>query len=100
MSFGLNLWQEGLPREMSQQQNKFKTLAHLEMSPCSLFLATRYRHVLLGSAYTTMRLTELHFCKTSVGNNEFTLVLMSVCRMYEYETRKVLMPLTKCHYTV
>jgi hypothetical protein len=100
ISFGLNLWQEGLPREMSQQQNKFKTQAYLEKSPCLLFLATRYWCVLLGSAYTTTRVTELHFCKTAVGNNEFTFVLMSVCKMYEYETRKVLMPLTKCRYTV
>ena len=99
-SFGLNLWQEWLPREMSEQWNKFKTQVHLEMSPSSLFLATRYWCILWSSAYTTTRLTELHFCKTAVGNNEFTFVLMSVCRMYEYETRKVLMPLTKCHYTV
>jgi hypothetical protein len=70
LNFGKRDCQEKcLNREMSDQQNKFKTQAHLEMSPCSLFLATKYWCVLLGSAYTTTRLTELYFCETEVGNN-------------------------------
>jgi hypothetical protein len=35
VSFGLNLWQEGMPRQMPQQTNKLKTQAHLQMSACN-----------------------------------------------------------------